>query len=60
MTEDKIVGWHHRLKGHEFYSTTEVGDRQGGLVCCSPGGCKELDMTELNQTELFFGFFSPV
>ena len=39
-------GWHHRLNGHEFESTLGVGDGQGSLVCCSPWGHKELDMTE--------------
>ena len=39
-----MVGWHHRLYGHEFEQTLEVG--QGGLVCFSPWGYKELDMTE--------------
>ena len=38
-----MVGWHHRLKGHEFESTLGVGDGQGGLACCSPWGCKEWD-----------------
>ena len=33
-TEDKIVGWHHRLNGHEFGWTLGVGDGQGGLACC--------------------------
>ena len=33
MTEDEMVGWHHRLNGHEFGWTLEVGDGQGGLVC---------------------------
>ena len=46
MTEDKMVGWHHQLNGHEFEKTPGVGDGQGGLVCCSPWGCKESDMTE--------------
>ena len=32
----------------EFEQALGVGDGQGGLVCCSPWGCKELDMTELN------------
>ena len=36
MTEDEMVGWHHQLNGHEFEQTPGVGDRQGGLVCCSP------------------------
>ena len=47
MTEDEIVGWHHRLNGHEFGLTPEVGDGQGGLACCGSWGRKELDMTEL-------------
>ena len=35
-TEDEMVGWHHRLNGHEFESTLGVSDGQGGLACCSP------------------------
>ena len=46
MTEDERVGWHHRLDGNEFEQSPGVGDGQGDLVCCSPWGCKELDMTE--------------
>ena len=46
MTEDWMVGWHHRLNGHEFEYILGVGDGQGGLACCSPQGCKESDMTE--------------
>ena len=46
MTEDDIVGWHHRLNGHEFEQAPGVGDGQGSLVHCSPCGRKELDMTE--------------
>ena len=46
MTDDEVVGSHHRLKGHEFEQALEVGDRQGSLVCCSPWGHKESDMTE--------------
>ena len=53
MTEDEMVGWHHQLKGHGFEWTLGVGDGQGGLVCCSSWGCKELNTTEwLNWTEL--------
>ena len=52
MTEDEMVGWHHWLDGHEFEQALGVGDGQGGLVCCSLWGCKELDTTEqLNWTE---------
>ena len=51
-TEDEMVGWHHRLNGHEFEQAPGVGDGQGSLVCCSPWGCKESDTTEwLNWTE---------
>ena len=46
MTEDEMVGWHHRHNGHRFGWTPEVGFGQGGLVCCGSWGCKELDMTE--------------
>ena len=46
MTEDEMVGWPHGLNGHEFESILGVGVGQGGLACCSPWGCKELDMTE--------------
>ena len=50
--EDEMVGWHHQLNGHEFEQALGVADEQGGLVCCSPWGCKELDMTEqLKWTE---------
>ena len=34
--EDEMVGWHHRLDGHEFKQAVGVGDGQGGLAYCSP------------------------
>ena len=45
-TEEEMVGWHHRLSGHEFEQT--LGDSKGQVnqVCCSPWGHKESDMTE--------------
>ena len=46
MTEDKMVGWHHRLNGHEFEQALGDGEGQGSLECCSPWGHKESDMTE--------------
>ena len=46
MTEDEMVGWHHRLDEHELEQALGVGDGQGGLVCCSPWHRKEQDMTE--------------
>ena len=45
-TEEEMVGWHHRLNGFEFEQALGVSDGQGGLVCCSPWGCKESGMTE--------------
>ena len=54
MTADEVVGWHHRLNGHEFGWTLGGGDRQGSLACCSSWGRKEFtqlsDWTELNIT----------
>ena len=45
-TEDEMVGWHHRLNGHEFEQTLGNGDGQGSLVCCCPWGRKESKMAE--------------
>ena len=44
VTEEEVVGWYHRLNGHEFEQT--LGDRegQGSSVCCSSWRCKESDM----------------
>ena len=38
MTEDEMVGWHHRLNGLEFEQAPGVGDGQGSLMCYSPWG----------------------
>ena len=52
-TEDEMVGWHHRLNGHEFEYALGVGDGQGVLACCSPWDHKQSDRTEwLNWNEL--------
>ena len=40
-TEDKMVGWHYGLNGHEFEQVPGVGDGQGSLACCSPWDCEE-------------------
>ena len=45
-TEDEMLGWHHRLDGHDFEQALGVGDGQGGLACCSPWGRKESNVTE--------------
>ena len=41
MTEDEMVGLHHRFNGQEFEQTLGVGDGQGSLMCCSLWGLKE-------------------
>ena len=46
MTEDWMVGWHHRLDGHEFEQALRVGDGRGSLACCNPPRHKELNTTE--------------
>ena len=46
MTEDEMIGWHHRHNGPEFEQALGVGDRQGSLACYSPWGHKESDTTE--------------
>ena len=52
-TEDEMVGWPHRLDGHEFEQALGVGDRQRSMACCRPWGRKESDMTErLNWTDM--------
>ena len=45
-TEDETAGWHHQFNAHELGQTLGDGEGQGGLLCCSPWGCKELDTTE--------------
>ena len=47
VAEDEMVGWHHRLNGHEFAQAPRVGDGLRNLVWCSLWHCKESDMTEL-------------
>ena len=46
MTEDEMVGWHHRVNGHELEQTPGDGEEQGSLAHCSPWGHKESDMTQ--------------
>ena len=51
-TEDEMVGWYHRINGHEFELTLSVDNEQRGLACCSPWGHKEPNTTEqLNWTD---------
>ena len=52
-----MVGWHHQLDGHELEQAPGVGGGQGSLVCYSPWGHKESDMTEwLNSINTYLGF----
>ena len=54
-----MVGWHHRLDGHEFEQAPGADDGQGSLVCCSPRGRNESDTTErLKRTELKVVYFT--
>ena len=46
MTEDEMVGWHHRVDGHEFEQAPGVGDGQRGLACCDSWDRKMSDRTE--------------
>ena len=46
MRGNEMVGWHHRLNGFEFDQTPRDDEGQGRLVCCSPWGRTDSDMTE--------------
>ena len=56
VTEDEMVGWHHRLDGHECEQTLGDSEGQGSLVCCNLWGLEESDMTEwlnyIDKTEI--------
>ena len=56
-SEDEMAGWHHWCNGHEFEETSGNGEVQRGLACCSPWGCKELDITGwLNKNNIKIKF----
>ena len=63
MTEDEMVGWHHRLSGHEFEQAPEDGEGQGSLEHCSLWGHKQSDTTERlnnnNKKSKMYLFFTP-
>ena len=46
MTENEMIGWHHRLNGHEFDQSLGTGVGQRCLACFSPWGHKESDATK--------------
>ena len=59
MTEDEMVGWHHRLNGHVFGWTPRVGDGQGGLACCSSWGGRvghDLETEQQHGKKIGLGF----
>ena len=57
-SQARMVGWHHRLNGHEFLQALGDGEGQGSLASSSPQVCKESDMTELliNNASVTGGF----
>ena len=57
VTEDEMVGWHHWLNCPEFKQTLGNSEGQGSLACCSPWGCKELDMTKWLNNSVIVSFF---
>ena len=60
MTDDKMVGWHHRLDGQEFEQALGDSEGQGTLVCCSPWGRKESDRTERLRNNNKYEYLSSV
>ena len=63
MTEDKMIGWHHQLNGHDFEQALGDSEGQGSLVCCSPWGCKESDMKgglNYNKMIMFTSFLANI
>ena len=46
MTEEEMVGWHHRFNGHDLEQAPGGSEGQGSLACCSPWGRKESNTTE--------------
>ena len=59
MTEDEMLGWHHRLHGSEFEQAPRGGEGQGSLVCCSPWGRRVGHNCVTEQQHLYIHFFDP-
>ena len=50
-----MIGWHHRLNGHELEQIPGDSEGQGSLACCSSCGCKESDTTlQLNNNSSIY------
>ena len=53
-TENEMLGWHHRINGHEFAQTLGDSEGQRSLACSGPWGHKQLDTSEkLNKEKAF-------
>ena len=52
-----MIGWHQGLSGHESEQTLGDSEGQESLVCCSPWGCKESDMTEKLNNHYYITLF---
>ena len=59
VTEDEMVGWHHRLSGHKFEQAPGDSEGQGSLACCSSSGHKEWDTTEKLNNKNFQTDLAP-
>ena len=61
ITEDEMVGWHHRLDGRELGPNLGDGEEQGSLGCCRPWGCEESDATWQLNNNIHYenGFSTP-
>ena len=59
-TEDEMIGWHHRINGHEFEQTPGNSERLESLACYSSWGYKESDMTEEQQVKIWLHFYFPL
>ena len=55
--QDEMLGWYHRLDGHEFEQAPGDGDGQGSLACCGPWGCKESNTPELSDWSRWANFY---
>ena len=43
--QDEMVGWHHQVNGHGLEQTLGDGEEQGSLACCSPWGCRVIQLS---------------
>ena len=55
MTEDEVVGWHHRLNGHEFKQTLGGSEVHKSLACCSSLGHRVKLTYRINKNSVYKG-----